>query len=263
MNATISFREARLADTEPLLAIIRRSFDPALLDAMTYGCGGADRFIRQQLALPRAMAERHYSVAEVDGRVGACLELRLVEDTLVLNYIAVAAEHRSRRIGRQLLKYGIDAAGGARARSMVLDVFEQNSMAASWYERLGFVESDRAVWCDIPIADGEATPGIVSDYPQAEACQAAFGFSQFKVSTAAGTFVIGRIGDRYFRITHVDALVDRSLATTLRELDGRRAVLAILPFDVAGSALSGARARLLNRTRRLRCEMSSLLRALA
>lgn len=263
MSAAISFREARAADTSPLLTVIRNSFDPALLDAMTYGCEGADQYVRQQLALPRELAERRYMLAEVDGQVGACLELRLLEDTLVLNYIAVAAEHRSRRIGRQLLRCGIEAAGGARCRTMVLDVFEQNSTAASWYERLGFVEAERAVWCDLPIADGEGTPGFVSDFPQAEVCQAAFGFSQFKVTTSAGTFVIGRIGDRYFRITHVDALADRSLGATLRELDDRRNVLAILPPDVAGTALSVTGARLLNRTRRMRCEMPSLLRALA
>ena len=113
-----------------------------------------------------------------------------------------------------------------------MDVLEDNTRTSAWYRRLGFKSEHRVDWFVIEnAATGEATYGLVSGYPQAETCHAAFGFSAFCLATPSGAYRIGRINADWFRITQPEALLDPSVLPSLRALDPSRRVLAILDQD--------------------------------
>ncbi|HEX8674256.1 MAG TPA: GNAT family N-acetyltransferase [Longimicrobium sp.] len=228
---SVRVRPATADDAGAMVAVIREGFAPELLDAMIYGCAGMERFIRDELELPPDLCDRTYTVAERDGRVLGCVELRRLPGTLILNYIAVGAEMRSSGVARQLLLEAIVQAGGERYGSMVLDVFTDNEVARGWYQRLGFAAGDHAGWWSVPML--HAAPGaphaVVNGFPQAQASQLRFGFSQLDVATPDGSYAVGRMGAKWFRLSQAAALRDDALLATLRLLDPARGLLLILP----------------------------------
>jgi ribosomal protein S18 acetylase RimI-like enzyme len=231
VSAPVLVRPATAGDAEAMVAVIREGFAPALLDAMIYGCAGMGRFIRDELELPPGLCDRTYTVAEREGRVLGCVELRRLPGTLILNYIAVGAELRSTGVARRLLLEAIVQAGGERYGTMVLDVFTSNDVARGWYLRLGFAAADRGEWWSVPMpqVDAGETPAIVNGFPQAEASQLRFGFSQLDVTTPEGSYAVGRMGAKWFRLTQAAALRDDVLLSTLRLLDPARGLLLLLP----------------------------------
>jgi ribosomal protein S18 acetylase RimI-like enzyme len=228
---SVRVRPATADDAGAMVAVIREGFAPELLDAMIYGCAGMDRFIRDELELPADLCDRTYTVAERDGRVLGCVELRRLPGTLILNYIAVGAELRSSGVARRLLLEAIVQARGERYGTLALDVFTDNHVARGWYERLGLAGSDRAAWWSVPMP--HAAPGaphaVINGFPQAQASQLRFGFSQLDVATPDGSYAVGRMGAKWFRLSQAAALRDDALLSTLRLLDPARGLLLILP----------------------------------
>ncbi|HLL82215.1 MAG TPA: GNAT family N-acetyltransferase [Longimicrobium sp.] len=246
MSAPVLVRPATAGDAEAMVAVIREGFAPELLDAMIYGCAGMGRFIRDELELPPELCDRGYTVAERDGRVLGCVELRRLPGTLVLNYIAVGAGLRSSGVARQLLLEAIVQAGGERYGSMVLDVFTSNDVARGWYLRLGFAAAERAGWWSVPMpgVDAGDALAVVNGFPQAEASQLRFGFSQVDVTTPAGSYAVGRMGTKWFRLTQAAALRDAALLSTLRRLDPARGLLVMLPEGQLPDEAAAGAARL-------------------
>jgi ribosomal protein S18 acetylase RimI-like enzyme len=229
MTDDIQVRLAIPVDASPIVEIIRQGFSPALLDCMIYGCAGISTYVEQQITL--TLADTFFAVA-VSGRdILGCIELRLFPDTLFLNYIAVRPEVRGLGIGSRLLKYALEIVSRPVHRTMQLDVFEENRAALAWYERLGFDVIERRNWWEIQLAAPDDVPeiGYISGYPQAEICQREFGFSQFRFVTSGGEYTIGRIGNRWFRITQPSAVEDRAVLSMLSHLAPNRHVLAIVP----------------------------------
>jgi hypothetical protein len=212
--------------------------------------------------MPKGTSDTAYVVAEAGGKIVGCVEFRSVGNNVVLNYISVASGYRSSGLGSNLLKEALRVTSSADADRMLLDVFEYNDAACRWYERLGFEAEFQNWWwvMDVPLVI-DCTPGAVSGYPQGEACQKAYGFSEFTVRTATGKHTVGRIGDRWFRVRSGEPLKDKALHLTLREMDCTRRYLAIMEEGALSGVLADD-AEAYTRSARMSIDMKKLLEAL-
>ena len=84
-----------------------------------------------------------YLVAVEDGSVVGHVVTSAAGDVAELQRIAVAAAHRRRGIGEQLLSAAVAKASLTPADRMLLEVRPDNRAALSFYAAQGFVEIDR------------------------------------------------------------------------------------------------------------------------
>ena len=232
MSAENRIRSARENDAGGIVGAIRDGFDPSLLRMFIYGCDGIEWYVRAQIRLRDAGCDTVYTVACAEERIVGCVELRRFPGELFLNYISILADFRSHGLGKHLLKTAIAASRSAGQTGMSLDVLDRNVVARAWYEKLGFTPRYATGWWDVPIPPGgEELPFLLSGCPQADLCQEAFGFSQFRMTTSIGSYEIGRLGKEWFRVVRPEALADPAVATALRRLDPSRRVLALLKVE--------------------------------
>lgn len=232
MSAEIRIRSAREDDAAGIVKAIRDGFDPTLLRMFIYGCEGIDRYVRAQIRLRDTGCDMVYAVACTGERIVGCVEMRRFPAELFLNYISILADFRSHRLGKSLLEFTIADSRTTEQTEMSLDVLDQNVVARAWYEKLGFTPRYATGWWDVPVPPGvEELPFLLSGCPQADLCQEAFGFSQFRMTTSTGSYEIGRLGKEWFRIVRPDALADPAVGMALRRLDPSRRVLALLKVE--------------------------------
>jgi len=252
-------RRAVESEAAEIVRVIGEGFDRARQEMFIYGCSGAAAYIADHLALPHSMSDSTYTVAVEQGRIVAAAELRRFRDTLFLNYIAVAASTRSRGIAGELLGKAIRDVGTTFS-VMMLDVFEDNAVARGWYERLGFEEEARTIWRVLDLHRPMTQPRFyVRGYPQAEAAQLRFGFSQFEVITLRNSYSVGRLGSEWFRITEPGGLQDSDLLGALQSIDPSRRLLALVPKHADTNALGSVAAVAI----RMRTSLDDLLERLA
>lgn len=246
-------RPARPEDAPGIVDVVRSGFSAAELDLMIYGCRGIQRFVALQLARLASGADTVYTVAEAaGGRVAACVELRLTPSATYLNYISVTAKLQASGLGRRVLLAALRP-DAVPSGVISLDVFERNLPAIAWYERLGFERVSTGEWWSLPlpavVPEPASPPAVVSGYPQAAVCHEAFGFSQVTLMTPLGSYAVGRIAERWLRLTDPAALADPGVPAVLRRLGNRR-ILAVSAPDRLGPDLVGG-GQLLQRTFRM------------
>ncbi|MBZ5639463.1 MAG: GNAT family N-acetyltransferase [Acidobacteriia bacterium] len=263
MSSDVAMRPARREDAPAIVELFHAGFSPSLVDATIYGCPGVARYVAQQIGVAGGRSDTVFTVAETDGRLAACVELRRRASDVFLNYIAVAGEARGRGVGTAVLRAAIEGWSVGGRCTFSLDVFEENSSAASWYERLGLRDVQRSSLWNVPLRgdEGTAEGWTVSGWPQAEASQREFGFSAFDAVGPDARYTVGRLGSRWFRLTEATALGRDGLRALLRELDPGRRVLAIATGgDDAVATIAGA--ALLVRSRRMSAELGTVLERL-
>ncbi|MBN1394328.1 MAG: GNAT family N-acetyltransferase [Pirellulales bacterium] len=229
-------RSAKPTDAVSIVSIIREAFPARLLDATVYGCPGIGKYIVEQIIAQDGGGDAHYTVAEKDGEIGACAEIRRLPDRLFLNYIAVLASYRSLGLGKRLLRRALAANDRNAEKAIALDVFDYNANVLNWYERLGFERQSVTVWREGPLNGGTASSAIISGYAQAEACQREFGFSKFRIQAGKRAYEIGRLGDHWYRLTNVEALRVPGLVARLKNLEPHRRILVL--SDAAANNMS-------------------------
>lgn len=238
VNNEVEIQPARCEHARGITAAIRSGFEPTFLEGTIYGCAGIANFIATQISIPNQFADTVYTVAIEEDRVVGCVEMRRFPDKLFLNYISILPQFRAQGLGRQVLKSAINSSIQKGQTRIGLDVLEDNTRTIAWYRRLGFKSEHRVDWFVIEnAATEEAIYGIVSGYPQAETCHAAFGFSAFYLATHSGTYRIGRINTDWFRITQPEALLDPSVLPSLHALDPSRRIFAIIDQNALPIAL--------------------------
>jgi GNAT superfamily N-acetyltransferase len=220
---------ARPEDAGQIMEVGRSAMEPHILNITIYGGSGYDRFVHEQIAHRAHGADMVYLVARAEGQPSGCAELRRHPQGLFLNNIVTRREYQSRGIGRQLLKGAAESLGEGLPDAMLLDVFEYNLPARSWYERLGFRQEGWVEWWVLgPPAEAPGLALLV-DYPQALVSHREFGFAQFTVATAQGRYPVGCLHQDWFRLSGVAPLGDPALLSLLTRLDPGRRVLALVP----------------------------------
>jgi GNAT superfamily N-acetyltransferase len=254
MNIEVQF--AQPADAAGIARVFAGGFRPEVTQLLVHGCHGVAEHIRMQLASTAPCVESVYFVARTSRSIMGAAELRRRTDGLFLNYIGVDPDYRGQGAGTALLSGALKLTGSGSGK-IGLDVLHENTGAIRWYRRLGFSITAAAEFVEI------APPDLIGDeyayasgLPQADLCHARFGFSTFHVTTAAGGFSVGRIGDAWFRLTDPAALASPAVFKTLYLLDPGRRVFAVVP---ASSAPSAQVVRLLAATHRMEASLPCLL----
>ena len=231
-------RPAVATDAHFIVQLIQQSFDPQMLKAMVYGCYGIDSYVKHCILTHENLSDRVYVVAEEDDRVVGCIELRLIGETVFLNYICTHANVCHKGLGRALLREAIQLIGPSSYKKMSLDVFHDNLVAESWYERLGFTGEYDIIWWSIPIPVCEiVAPGKISGIAQAAVCQREFGFSQFSLNTTTASYSVGRLGSDWYRIFQEVLLNDNQALSTLHKLESGRRILGLFRDNVTAHLL--------------------------
>lgn len=80
----------------------------------------------------------HYFVCLLEGRVIGYFGMWIVIDEAHITTIAVAPEHRGKRVAEKLIRYAADYSKGWGAERLVLEVRVSNFSAQRLYRRMGF-----------------------------------------------------------------------------------------------------------------------------
>ncbi len=95
MTSSVELRPARPDDAAGIVAAIQSGFEPRLLEAFIYGCHGIEQYVRHLIEASAFGGDTDYTVAQVDGELAGCIELRLLPKALFLNYVALFPAFRS------------------------------------------------------------------------------------------------------------------------------------------------------------------------
>jgi len=154
---------------------------------------------------------------------------------------------------------------------VALDVILPYSIAAGWYQRLGFTECSRAAWwlSGRPAGDDSCARGCPEqpaaarfrsqDLLEADRLHHAWGFSSFTARDLSGSsYQVGRLYAPYFRLPDVAAARDRDLLRWLGSLDPARRLLLTTPAEMPSPVWKQVAS-----SRRLECRADGLLARLA
>lgn len=259
MRPRVSIRRLEVKEISAFVELIRAGLGGEILDKTIYGCHGIAEFVGSHLRAGE-LSPNHYVVAELEGRLVGAAEMAIRESDLFLNYISVSEDVRGNRIGTSLLGWTIEDWISDRPRSVIaLDVFESNAVARGWYSSAGFRETSRIDWFVVPLdpdpRSSETVPCL--GLPQANACHEKFGFSEFFLEQPLGLVKVGRLGDRWYRLTDSASCDDASVHKTLKSLDPNREILLVVENE-ENSSLGARFSGSIRMTAELSAAMSNL-----
>lgn len=186
------------------------------------------RFVADELA---AGGAQEYVVAVFDGRVMGTSAWRHADGSLHLDHLYVAPELRGRGIGSALVLDGLRRIRRSGESCLLLDVFDDTPRAVAWYRSWNMRQEQEFAWIQLPLPAGGPRSGrdLPSEWAEAQARQARYGFSQFTLSTATGTYRVGRLGERLFRCGTFGILDDVAALEELARFDPQRQLLCVGP----------------------------------
>lgn len=227
MNLELSRAES--GDAVAIAHLLRTSFEPSIVDKLIYGCSGVQVFIRGQIEQP--LSDTQYYVARHDGAIGASVVMKVSAKKVSLGYIAVSSEMRGSGVGKRLLAYALHQC--RRGQDVIdLDVFVHNDIARRWYMELGFTPVSRTTYWEFDAGEPDHHASIyVAEWPQAQACHSAFGFSQFCLNVSGKDISVGRVGTRWFRLPTAEAVTNGDVHAMLASIDAGRRIYAVLPDE--------------------------------
>jgi ribosomal protein S18 acetylase RimI-like enzyme len=243
VHNTMEIRYAVPADAKAIVSLTEAGFRKELLNAMIYGCNGVTGFLERQISIPLEIADTVYIIAESDDVVVGFVEFRIYSDSVFLNYIGTSPQARHKGLATKLLGQGLLMVRTKHHKRMSLDVFRDNIVAQSWYEKLGFTAEYNAGWYKLAqeeIDDSNNLQGRVSGYSQSNLCYDEFGFSQFNITTAKGSYSVGMLGQEWFRVTQSELLFDASALFCLNSIDINRSILGLFKENEQAKLPSGA-----------------------
>ena len=226
----MKIRYAQPADALAIAGLTKLGFKQELLSAMIYGCDGIVSFLERQISIPIQIADTVFIVAENDGVVIGFVEFRIYYKSFFLNYIGISPQARKQGLATNLLGQAALMVRTKHHKKLSLDVFSDNVAANNWYEKLGFIAEFKAGWYKISqsdICEGINEEAKVSGYSQSSLCYNEFGFSQFTLTSAIGTYSIGMLGKDWFKVSQIELFSDASALYTLYLIDSSRSILGL------------------------------------
>ncbi len=241
LHEGITYRRLQAEDA-PLIVELHQSVFPQEKVLRTiYASPGISRYLANLMALAELRHEHVFWGAWVGNDLVGYIHIREVADTLHLNYIAVAPAFRGKGIGSHMWKYLLLAAKNNGHKQVSLHVEEDNSIALDWYKRQGLqIVGETRLYEKDSSMGSYGTPHMVraggvelADWEAAEACQALYGFSQFRLIVNARTYIIGRLANRYFQLQEE---VPVEIESVLHYIDAKRHILLLSPITVETDA---------------------------
>jgi len=235
----MSIRPMRLRDVDAVLAMLKTSFDPALVRYLTHTQSGARALLGSYLT-------QHYLVPSVvlmvlaerdDDPVGFA-EFSQEGDSAHLSYVCVAEQSRGRGVATALIESFVEA---QQPGSLSLDVFTDNAPALKLYEKQGFEVQEEQVWSRRPLP-GASTPLALTSPLDSIAMHTLFGFCNLRTTYEGTQATLGWIGADVVRCYDTIAFRDDALLSSVRAtLPAATEAFVIAPPAERGSvAVPGA-----------------------
>jgi ribosomal protein S18 acetylase RimI-like enzyme len=222
------FRRANVSDAKAVADLIKESFSDYHVQKMIYGCNGIVKYLEDQLLISNEVNDASTFVAELNDDICAVAQFKRDPKNKIfyLNYICTKKLFRRQKLGPRLIKYSLDNESFA-FDYVVLDVFDNNTPAINWYIGLGFNKNEEKLWTLVDPADHEEGCGYLSGLPQSNICYREYGFSQLSLTTSTGTYSIGLLGEKYYRLSSASVFKDSAAIALLKKFDNGREFLLI------------------------------------
>ena len=215
----ISYRVADLEDINDFIELIRNG-NENYIDKIIYGCKGIDKFIFRNIENDESILK--YFVAQIENKIIGAMEIKILNSNIFLNYIAIDDKFRGKKIGSNLIKYGVeDLLKKYDYRNIQLDVFEDNIGALKLYKKIGFQVINKYEWHTIKTKENQ---NEVVDYRilNKEEYRSTYdyrGFSNLIIEVNKKIKNIGMLGEKWFRVASND--LDDNLINCLSQIDDR------------------------------------------
>jgi ribosomal-protein-alanine N-acetyltransferase len=121
----IILRKMTLEDVDAVTELDEKSFEK-------------DAWSRRLFIYEAENPNAEYTVAEIDGKIIACIGINIFEDTAYISTIAVDTEFRRRGIGQKLIAESISIAQNLGAKYMLMEVRCSNIPSISIFKKFGF-----------------------------------------------------------------------------------------------------------------------------
>lgn len=178
MKGNYNIRLIENNDVLRFVQIIRESFKKEHFIPSIYRSKGIEKFIESELNNIFS-PYRYFGFYYNDGLVG-CAEFKIVNaHTFFLNQIATNNNFKGKGVGSTLLKYALDYFSSRGYKSTLLDVYEDNEIAFSWYSSLGYIELERKYFYKLIPTYSETHKYylFIQNYPQYKSLTDYFGFN--------------------------------------------------------------------------------------
>lgn len=222
------FRKAIAADARAIADIVKSSFLDYYLGEMIYGCHGIVQYLADLLSFDEAVSDSATFVAEFNNEVCAVAQFKKLSNskTFYLSYICANESFRRNKLGSRLLQYALESEEFSYD-TVSLDVFEHNIIAKNWYESLGFHLTQKKSWMQVRVEGAIAGSGYLANLPQSMTCYQKYGFSELLVVTCSDRYIVGVLGEKYYRISNPNIFEDLYAIEALRKFDSSRIFLLI------------------------------------
>ncbi len=233
MNAW-SVERADVGDAPEIARLLSRVVPERFLDLTIWGSPLFYRYCEDSIRSDAPVAPRFY-VLRSKGSVGGAVSLRQIENQIVLDTAYVLPELRANYLGMKLLYEASRCEYQHDPTCWVAwDVFSGRPRLEAWHRSLGgSVEYLKGWWLRGPDALDVASesPASIQGLTEADVQHARWGFSSFEIQTAIGTYRVGRLPGRTFRLTAAHAAHDWELFAALRKVDAHSRILLMGPVE--------------------------------
>jgi hypothetical protein len=229
-----SVERAQVGDALEIARLLARVVPEHFLDLTIWGSPLFYRYCQDSLRSGDPTAPRFYVLRSHEA-VGGAVSLRQIEDQIVVDTAYVLPALRANYLSMQLLyEASRREHQHCPADWVAWDVFSGRPRLEAWHRSLGGREEFRKGWW---LRGPEASEGAggstasVMGLAEAEEQHERWGFSSFEVRTDGGTYRVGRLPGRAFRLTDARAADDRDLFAALRKVDARSKILLMGPNE--------------------------------
>jgi hypothetical protein len=228
MNQT---RLAAPGDAGAIVALLRAGvaqISTGLLERAIYSCHGYETYLRDLIECQPQGENTFFYVHTIDGAVAGYMELRKRPGVLFISQVFVRPEHRHRFLYYKLAAAGLS--GSVEPDCTVLfDTPGGNERVLKGYLSMGAVPVEEVVWVEGDLGEPFTRPvtPCFSGLAESLVLHQRYGFSRFEAITPAGAYVVGRLGERFFRCSDLALTRDREALGMLRGLGAGRKLLCI------------------------------------
>jgi len=230
MDLQIRFSEKR--DITILVRMVREGFRGDIADKLIYGTKGIHNYIGMQLE--EKNSDTRYITVEKEGEIIGFVEYRYLPNSLVLNYIVIDKKYQGKGLASGILWKSIGLLNPV-TRRLVLDVFDYNTPALCWYQKIGFKQVSTSFWYDLKCGDlkEEGNKVYIMNSPQACVLYQNFGFSTLTLRSGQYCYNVGLLGEHWLRITQKEILSDSGALLFLSKKYPERKIFALLPERIS------------------------------
>lgn len=196
MKEEVSIVRADETHIDRMVQLVRTSFDERYLIASIYRCKGIRTFIENECNNP--YSPYIYWVALYKDQIIGFCEFKCIPETQTafLNMIATDVNFKGKGIANLIFEYAYAYFKNKKCTSIQLDVFESNTLAKGWYEKLNFSTISQTYFYKIkPSSVRTKEPIYITNATQYKILYDTLEFSFVQASSQNNSCTIGVIKD--------------------------------------------------------------------